>query len=148
MKMKMVWQILMLVCIGLTWISCGKDQEKKDMELIEEYLAENNLQAESTESGLYYIIHVPGSNEHPTILDDITFNYAGYLLNGNQFDAGENVTYPLSALIAGWQEGIPLFGKGGSGRLIIPSHLGYGDQAYPGIPANSVLIFDIELLDF
>lgn len=138
----------MLIAAMMTWWSCGKDLEKRDMERIEEYLAENNLQAESTDSGLYYIIDVPGSNDHPTVQDDITINYTGYLLNGNVFDSGSNVTFPLGALIEGWQEGIPLFGRGGSGTLILPAHLGYGNQSFPGIPANSILIFDIDLLDF
>ena len=54
-------------------------------------------------------------------------------------------TFPLSNVIQGWQEGIPLFSEGGSGVLLIPSALGYGGQAVGSIPANSVLIFEVSL---
>ena len=57
------------------------------------------------------------------------------------------ITFPLSGVIQGWQEGIPLFKEGGSGILLIPSALGYGSQSVGSIPANSVLIFDINLID-
>ena len=57
-------------------------------------------------------------------------------------------TFPLLNVIAGWQEGIPLFSKGGEGKLFIPASLGYGYNASNGIPGGSVLIFDIELIDF
>lgn len=119
-----------------------------DQELIEAYLQDNNLVAESTSSGLHYIIHAPGNNEFPDQDDHIRISYEGRLLNGNVFDESPDATFRLGDLIEGWREGIPLIGKGGSITLIIPSHLGYGDNAYPGIPANSVLVFDIVLFDF
>jgi len=97
---------------------------------------------------LYYVIEEPGSSEHPTINDQVTVNYIGFLLNGDVFDQDFNITFGLDQVIPGWQEGIPLFGKGGKGLLIIPSHLGYGDRTLTGIPANSVIVFEIHLLDF
>ncbi|MEI6409778.1 MAG: FKBP-type peptidyl-prolyl cis-trans isomerase [Bacteroidota bacterium] len=57
-------------------------------------------------------------------------------------------TFPLSSLIKGWQEGIPLLKKGGKGTFFIPSALGYGSQDQGAIPANSVLIFEITLVDY
>ena len=98
--------------------------------------------------GLYYVIEEPGSSEHPTINDQVTVNYIGFLLNGDVFDQRFNETFSLAQVIPGWQEGIPLFGKGGKGLLIIPSYLGYGDRTSAGIPANSVIVFEIHLLDF
>ena len=74
--------------------------------------------------------------------------YNGTLLDGTKFDGNDNFNYPLSSLIPGWQEGIPYFGKGGKGILLIPPHLGYGDRPNGDIPANSILRFDIELFDF
>jgi FKBP-type peptidyl-prolyl cis-trans isomerase FkpA len=133
----------------LTVSSCSKDDQfETDRERIEDFIAQNNLQAQSTSSGLYYVIDEPGSSEHPTLQDEITIAYTGSLLNGNIFDSSSSATFPLNVLIPGWKEGIPLFGKGGKGLLIIPSHLGYGSQVLSGIPANSVLVFDIHLIDF
>ena len=129
--------------------SCKKDDQREiDQQLIEDFINEHNLDADSTSSGLYYVIDEPGSAEHPTLSDVVTVTYVGFLLNGDVFDSRPNQTFPLNQVIAGWQEGIPLFGKGGKGWLIIPSHLGYGDRVLSGIPANSVLVFDINLIDF
>ena len=134
---------------SILMVSCNpEDQMETDQELIEAYLEDNNLVSQSTPSGLHYIIENPGNNEHPGPGDVIQISYTGRLLNGQIFDASPYSSFPLNNLIEGWQEGIPLFGKGGSGILIIPSHLGYGDEALPGLPANSVLVFNITLIDF
>lgn len=130
-------------------VSCNPDvQEVKDRKLIEDYLKDNNLQAEKTESGLYYIITVPGNNEHPAQSDNVHINYIGSLLNGNVFDSNPSATFLLGDLIDGMREGIPLLGKGGEGTFIIPSELGYGSISHPGIPANSVTIFEVKLIGF
>jgi FKBP-type peptidyl-prolyl cis-trans isomerase len=79
-------------------------------------------------------------------------HYLGTLINGKKFDSsydrGEASEFPLSDVIKGWQIGIPLFGRGGKGKLIVPPFLGYGSRAVGNIPANSILIFDIDLQDF
>jgi FKBP-type peptidyl-prolyl cis-trans isomerase FkpA len=139
-----------LACLTLISIwSCGKDEPAVDQrQQIRDYIADKGLQADSTASGLFYVIEVPGNNEHPTLSDEIRIAYTGRFLNGEIFDANPSFQYPLNGLIAGWKEGIPLFGKGGKGILIVPSNLGYGSQDYAGIPGNSVLVFDIELFDF
>ena len=67
------------------------------------------------------------------------------------FDSTEGrdpYTTSLFNTIRGWQQGIPLFKKNGKGKLLVPSHLGYGSRDFGNIPKNSVLIFDIELLGF
>ncbi len=143
-----VYSLLFFVAV-VSFSSCDKeDQFEIDQQRIQDFLIEHNLDADSTSSGLYYVIDEPGSTEHPTIDDVVSVSYVGFLLNGDIFDSGTNITFPLTAVIAGWQEGIQLFGKGGKGLLIIPSHLAYGDQPKSGIPANSVLAFDIQLIDF
>ncbi len=127
-----------------------QEQLKIDVKKIEDYLADNNLVAQSTASGLHYIIEEPGSGGSPNLSSTVTVKYKGYLLNGNVFDQSGNnsVTFPLSNLILGWQEGIPLLQKGGKGQFFIPSALGYGRSGSGSIPGNSVLIFDIELVSF
>jgi FKBP-type peptidyl-prolyl cis-trans isomerase len=122
-------------------------------EEIETYIVEKGIEgAEKTESGLYIVTENAGSDEKPTVDHFLTLNYEGYLLDGTPFDGtgGEPTTFsfPLAQTIGGWQEGIPHFGKGGKGKLIIPPYLGYGNRESGAIPANSVLVFDIEIIDF
>ena len=118
--------------------------------LIKAYIDENGLDAQSTSSGLHYVIDESGNDQHPQAGASISIKYTGWLLSGGEFDSsdGKAVTFPLNNLIEGWREGIPLFGKGGSGTLLIPSHLGYGSRGQGSIPPNAVLRFHIELIDF
>jgi len=121
-----------------------EEQLKKDIALIEEYLHENELTAQSTASGLYYIIEEHGTGLKPDIYSEVTVDYTGKLLDGNVFDSGP-ITLPLYQFIEGWKEGILLFNEGGKGQLFIPSTLAYGNKDQETIPENSVLIFDIHL---
>ena len=76
--------------------------------------------------------------------------YVGTLLDGTQFDSSDGfpTTFPIYNVISGWREGLTYFKKESEGILLIPSRLAYGPQGRTGIPANSVLRFDIELLNF
>lgn len=148
---------LLLLSLGLFFIvSCKKDlspeeQLQKDIGLIRQYLADNNLKADSTGSGLYYIITKEGTGDNPPASSTVTVKYKGYLLDGTVFDetsGSSTATFPLFNLIQGWQEGIPLLKKDGKGTFLIPSYLGYGSSPVGSIPANSVLIFEIELVKF
>lgn len=90
-----------------------------------------------------------GDEVKPT--DTITAHYTGALVKDgtifqSSLDTGQPFTSALSGLIAGWQQGIPGMKVGGKRRLLIPAALAYGDRAQPGIPANSDLVFDIELV--
>lgn len=116
------------------------------------YIKEKGWDAQVTESGLYIVIEEEGGKEKPGLDSYLTLNYEGYFMDGNSFDGtkGEPTTFPfpMTQLIKGWQEGIPTFGKGGKGKLIVPPYLGYGANDRPGIPGNSILVFDIEIKDF
>jgi len=98
---------------------------------------------------LYYVVNNIGNGDIPDINSIVTVAYKGTLTDGTIFDQSGSggATFPLSNVIQGWQEGIPLFSEGGSGILLIPSALGYGGQAVGSIPANSVLIFEVTLLN-
>ncbi len=129
--------------------SCQKDQEAEDREIIENYISEHKLNAvEYQNSGLFYVIEKEGGSQHPTKYSQITINYKGYLTNGSVFDSNDNIMFSLDRLIVGWQLGIPLIGESGTIKLLIPSGMAYGKISKPNIPANSVLIFDIDLLLF
>ncbi|OWY25941.1 FKBP-type peptidyl-prolyl cis-trans isomerase [Sphingobacteriales bacterium UPWRP_1] len=129
-----------------------QEQARVDAELIKKFVADNKLNAKSTESGIYYVVEKEGKGKNPTLESTVKVHYAGFLLNGTKFDSsydrGEPTEFPLRGVVRGWQEGIPLFKPGGKGKIIIPSGLAYGPrQIGEVIPANSVLVFDIELLE-
>lgn len=138
--------------------SCKEEEETVDYgpidkKIIEDYLAAHNLTAQSTASGLYYIIEKPGGANRPKANSTVTAFYKGYLTNGTIFDqtpytTGKPTTFSLLNVIDGWQEGLQLIGVNGKIKLFIPSALGYGSVAKTSIPANSVLIFEIELVEF
>lgn len=147
-------QFIYTLLAAILFISCSndkngiKDYTAQNEKEITEYLAKNNLTAQRTDSGLYYIINEEGEGNNPTITSNVTVAYKGSLINGKVFDqsSAEGVSFPLSRVIVGWQEGIPFFKPGGSGLLLIPSHLGYGSKSNDIIPGGSVLIFEVKLL--
>jgi FKBP-type peptidyl-prolyl cis-trans isomerase len=128
-------------------------QEAKDDKLIQDYIKKNNLKTQKTPSGIYYVIDKKGNGKHPTAADKVKVHYKGYKLSGETFDSsydrGQPIEFPLSGVIKGWTEGIPMFEEGGKGTLLIPSHLAYGQNAPGGsiIGPNEVLLFDVELLE-
>lgn len=131
---------------------------------IQKYLKDNKLTAQKTASGLYYIITKKGTGANAKAGQSVSMNYTGRLLNGNIFDSNTDPKFQhvepfkfglgQGMVIKGWDEGIALLNKGSQAKLIIPSGLAYGSQSMPGnpnnpegIPANSVLIFDVEMLN-
>ncbi|HUQ70484.1 MAG TPA: FKBP-type peptidyl-prolyl cis-trans isomerase [Planctomycetaceae bacterium] len=103
-----------------------------------------------TDSGLRYKIITEGAGEKPTVDNQVTAKYRGWLDNGEQFDAGEIGPFHLKGgpggVIAGWNEGIQLIGVGGKVELEIPPGLAYGPGGQGPIPPNSWLHFDVELV--
>jgi FKBP-type peptidyl-prolyl cis-trans isomerase FkpA len=144
--------LLLLLPAVLLWSGCT-DQSETDEAIILDYLEANNLTAQRTEEGIYYIIEVEGTGAHPTISNTVKAHYEGYLTDGYIFDSsiqrGTPSDFPLSGVITGWQIGIPLFKEGGKGKLLIPSAHAYGANppSFSGIPRNAVLIFDVELIE-
>lgn len=148
--MKNILYILLLLFVT---VSCGKDETSEqidaDDKIINDYLTENNLTATKDESGVYYTITKEGNGGHPNLTHTIVVDYKGSLLNGTVFDESANaVELPLSNLIVGFQIGASKLRPGGSGIFYIPSQLGYGNKQVGEIPPNSVLIFEIELVEF
>jgi FKBP-type peptidyl-prolyl cis-trans isomerase FkpA len=133
-------------------------QSETDDKLITEYLAKNNITAQKTASGLYYVISQPGTGANATAGQTVKVMYTGKLLDGKVFDSNidpkfqhpEPLEFPLGKgnVIPGWDEGIALLNKGAKATLFVPSPLAYGAQGNQMIPPNSILIFDVELIDF
>ena len=142
-----------LLLIILLFPSCAKrkaeKQAEEDDQIIQQYIIDNNLTATKSESGLYVVIEDPGSGAACSGFSDVTVAYTGYFTSGSVFDQSDaqGITFNLSGVIQGWHEGIPYFREGGSGKLLIPSAQGYGPNGSGSIPPNSVLIFDVDLID-
>jgi FKBP-type peptidyl-prolyl cis-trans isomerase FkpA len=146
--------ILLLTLFIGAFSSCKKDsfdpakQAVTDDAAIQAYIKTNNITATKDPSGLYYQVITPGTGGYPTVNSLITVAYTGKLLNGTVFDSGNIPSSPLSGFIQGWKIGIPYINTGGRILLLVPSALGYGNTAKQGIPANSVLIFTVDLTGF
>jgi len=105
-----------------------------------------------TESGLQYRVISSGKGSvKPTASDTVSTHYHGTLIDGTVFDSsverGEPVSFPVSGVIRGWTEALQLMNVGDKWELVIPSELAYGANPPGSIPANAVLIFEVELLE-
>ncbi len=136
-------------------------QQERAVQKAEESLAlgqkflEENAKKEGvkiTESGIQYSVLTEGEGEKPAATDRVTVHYKGTFLNGDTFDSsydrGEPAVFPLNRVIQGWTEGVQLMSVGSKFKFTIPSDLAYGPNGNPPrIPGNSVLEFEIELLE-
>ena len=96
-------------------------------------------------SGILYQIITPGDTAKPNLCTSLTMTYTGKLMTGIQFD-NSTITYALRELIVGWQIAVPLIGKGGKIKMVIPSSLAYGAEGRPPvIPSNAPLYFEMSL---
>jgi len=152
--MKQFTKFLGLMMIAVMIMpGCNKDddaekQAELDEQVILDYLADNDLNAERHESGLYYLITEEGDGENPTVYSTVEVFYKGYFTDGSIFDQTTSapVSFSLQGLITGWQIGIPLAKEGGSITLFLPSALGYGERGSGSVPPNTVIFFDIDLV--
>ncbi len=129
-------------------------QMEQEKEMRDVYIANNQIEVEPTESGLYYVEEAKGKGKQPKEGDEVVVHYTGKLINGQVFDSSvdrdEPFSFPLGQgrVIPGWDEGIALMKVGGKAKLVIPSHLGYGEMGAGGaIPPFATLIFEVELLE-
>jgi len=117
------------------------------------FLAENAKKAgvKTTATGLQYEVITEGKGAKPLATSTVKVHYEGKLIDGKVFDSsiqrGEPISFPLNGVIPGWTEGVQLMSVGSKYRFTIPSKLAYGEQGAGPIPPNSVLVFEVELLD-
>jgi FKBP-type peptidyl-prolyl cis-trans isomerase FkpA len=135
----------------------GELAKQKDREIaqVESYLKSNNIQAQKTEKGVYYVIDNPGAGVQVDSGKQVAVRYTGKLIpSGKVFDG--NMTGPADAyklvigtgsVIPGWDDGLKVFKKGGKGKLYIPAFLAYDQQPGPGRKPFENLMFDVEIVD-
>lgn len=128
-----------------------EEQNAKDKALNDIWLANNAKKAgvKTTASGLQYEVLKEGTGATPGATDKVKAFYKGTLTNGTQFDGttDQPIEFELNRVIRGWTEGLQLMKVGAKYRFYIPPELGYGPRSMPNIPANSILIFEVELVD-
>ncbi|MBN1501666.1 MAG: FKBP-type peptidyl-prolyl cis-trans isomerase [Spirochaetes bacterium] len=124
-----------------------------NLQLGRDFLDKNRSEKgiQTTSSGIQYKIIKKGAGRSPGPADRVKVNYRGVLLDGTEFDSSyarnEPVIFALNEVIRGWGEILQLMKPGANYKVFIPSELAYGPKPRPKIPGNSVLIFDIELLE-
>jgi FKBP-type peptidyl-prolyl cis-trans isomerase len=131
----------------------GQGQQAELEKAGKEFLAQNKEKKGviTTASGLQYEVLTAGKGAKPTIDSKVEVHYHGTLIDGTVFDSSverkETISFPLSGVIQGWQEGVQLMSKGAKYRFYIPHELGYGGRPSGKIPPFSTLIFDVELFN-
>ena len=133
--------------------ACAIAAPAAEVAQLESYLASAAITATKHCSGMYYSIDAAGSGTAPTICSSVSVKYKGQLTNGNVFDQSTApVSFQLNGLIEAWKKGIPLIRPGGKIKLYCPPSLAYGSQEIRDgsgnvvIPANSILVFEVELV--
>ncbi len=103
----------------------------------------------TTKSGLMYKVETMGTGPKPKDTDTVEVQYKGTLPDGTKFDSsydrGQPATFPVNQVIPGWTEALQLMPVGSKFKLVIPPSLAYGARETPTIPANSTLVFEVEL---
>ena len=127
--------------------AAAKNKTKGD-----EYRAANKAKPGVTTlpSGLQYKVLQAGTGPKPAATDSVVCNYKGTFVDGTEFDSsykrGEPATFPVTGVIKGWTEALQLMPVGSKWQLVIPPDLAYGERGRPGMPPNSTLVFEVELV--
>ncbi|WP_298441655.1 FKBP-type peptidyl-prolyl cis-trans isomerase [uncultured Ferrimonas sp.] len=154
--MKVIIAVVIIV-LSLLLLQRSMNNKKtaiKNIELGADFLATNGQreQVTVTATGLQYEVLNAGTGErHPGVKDKVTVHYHGTLIDGTVFDSsvdrGQPASFRLNQVIKGWTEGVQTMVVGQKNRFYVPASLGYGQRGVGSIPAGSVLIFDVELLN-
>tara|TARA_R110000765_G_scaffold243378_1_gene345790 strand:- start:66 stop:641 length:576 start_codon:yes stop_codon:yes gene_type:complete len=143
--------VVLIVAIAFGLAYSGTKSAVIDGATNEQFLAANGDEdgVITTASGLQYKVIKPGEGPSPTATDTALVKYEGKLRDGTVFDANEQAPMPVGGVVPGFSEALQLMQKGGEYRIWIPSELAYGESSPSDtLPANSLLIFDVTLLDF
>ena len=145
------------VLIAIPSFAQNVDQKVKDDQDLKAYFSKKKLKPVKTASGLYYVITKQGSGDNAQKGERVTMNYVGKFLDGRKFDGnideqGNSIrpfqfTLGVGQVIPGWDEGVQLLNLGSKATIFLPSGLGYGPGGVGPIPPNSILVFDVEVVN-
>ena len=142
---------LLFAVISTLLFSCGSYSEGELSEFdqeIEKYMKSNKIDCEKSGSGLYYKIIEEGEGDFIQFTDKVLVKYRGTLLGGKKIDEQtEPIEMAVSAQINAWKELMLQLKKGSKAYMIVPPHLGYGEYTVDKIPPNSILVFELEIVD-
>ena len=150
---------LFIAFFVVLFVSCNSDDDGPDLkdyteineQEIVDYMAAKGLDnATRTDSGLYYIVDEVGEGAEITATSVVTIKFKGFYTDGSILNESLEYGYTIDLQrdITGLREGLQFFQEGGSGMLLIPSHLAYGNQDYQGVPAGSVVLIEFEIIDY
>ncbi len=126
---------------------CANKAPQSEIQAVADHVAAKSIIAVQHCSGVFYTIENPGTGKNPTPCSNVSVKYKGYLTNDVVFDEQRSpVDFNLGGLVPGWRNVLPLLKAGGRIVLYIPPSLGYGNRPYGSIPANSILVFEIDLV--
>jgi FKBP-type peptidyl-prolyl cis-trans isomerase FklB len=136
-----------------TMVAFQKEMMEKQKQRGEAFLSENKKKegVKTLPSGLQYKVIKAGTGKKPKVDDTVMVNYRGTLIDGTEFDSsfrrGQPVAFPVSGVIPGWTEALPLMQEGAKWQLFVPPNLAYGERGAGGlIGPNVTLIFEVELI--
>ena len=127
----------------------GETNKKKSADFLEKNKTAEGVKV--TASGLQYQVMKEGDGAIPKKEETVKCHYTGTLIDGTKFDSsvdrGQPAEFPVAGVIPGWTEALQMMKTGSKYKLFIPAELAYGPAGRPGIPANSALVFEVELLE-
>ncbi|GAA4447729.1 hypothetical protein GCM10023189_04490 [Nibrella saemangeumensis] len=150
-----LWGLAVLVSLSAcktNYVDPDQSAAEQNETDIKTYVTQNNLNAQRTTSGLYYVITTANPNgKKPGIGDELEFNYKLFTLGNVKVDSSKKDTavylpFGLGAMLPGLEEGMSLMREGEKATLLMPAYLAFGSRAQPLIPANSAVRFDVQLL--
>ena len=151
---RLMFLLSLVFLVGLT--ACSKPETESTtgyMSPGEAYMKRNGQQSgvQTTASGLQYEVLRSGSGKSPGPTSNVVTHYTGTFIDGSVFDSsverGIPAEFPVNRVIAGWTEALQMMKEGDKWRLVIPPELAYGSQGAASIPPNSVLVFEVELIE-
>ena len=131
----------------------ANSEGETNLKLAENFLLDNKTKTgvKETPTGLQYRVISEGNGDTPNKTDKVRVHYVGKLMDGSEFDSsikrGEPTEFGLNQVIKGWTEGLQLMKVGSKYEFFIHPKIAYGSRPRPSIPANSLLVFEVELLD-
>ena len=139
--------LLLILILGAC--STYSDEDLKGFDkTIREWIRQQNIQYKSTDSGLYYYFESKGQGQKIKYTDSVTVQFKGTLLDSTIFEIEKvPVTFAVNEVIIAWKEVLLMSERNAKIKIIVPPQLGYGNHKLDKIPQNSILLYEIEIID-